>query len=43
MRRGPKLETVRFTVEEDNRLVEWTREHKTSQTLALRAQTVLVW
>jgi hypothetical protein len=40
MRRGPKRETVRLTVEENNRLVEWTRGHKTSQAFALRAQTV---
>jgi transposase len=30
-----------LTVEENNRLVEWTRRHKTSQALALRARIVL--
>ncbi len=41
MRRGPKLELIVLTVEENNRLVEWTRRHKTSQALALRARIVL--
>jgi transposase len=41
MRRGPKLEPISLTVEENNRLVEWTRRHKTSQALALRARIVL--
>src|ERR1044072_3148631 len=30
-----------LTVEENNRLVEWTRRHKTSQALALRSRIVL--
>jgi len=41
MRRGPKLEPIVLTVEENDRLVEWTRRHKTSQALALRARIVL--
>jgi transposase len=41
MRRGPKLEPIVLTVEENNRLLEWTRRHKTSQALALRARIVL--
>lgn len=30
-----------LTVEENNRLVEWTRRHKTSQALALRSRIIL--
>ena len=41
MRRGPKVEPIVLTMEENNRLVEWTRRHKTSQALALRARIVL--
>jgi transposase len=41
MRRGPKVEPIVLTTEENNRLVEWTRRHKTSQALALRARIVL--
>jgi len=41
MRRGPRLEPIALTTEENNRLVEWTRRHKTSQALALRARIVL--
>lgn len=41
MRRGPKLEPIDLTAEENNRLVEWTRRHKTSQALALRARIVM--
>src|SRR6516225_8538416 len=41
MRRGPKLEPIVLAVEESNRLMEWTRRHKTSQALALRARIVL--
>jgi transposase len=43
MRRGPKnrYEPITLTVEENNRLLEWTRRHKTSQALALRARIVL--
>ena len=41
MRRGPKLEPIILTTDENNRLVEWTRRHKTSQALAMRARIVL--
>jgi transposase len=43
MRRGPKnrYEPIALTSEENNRLVEWTRRHKTSQGLAQRARIVL--
>lgn len=41
MRRGPKLEPIVLTMEENHRLLEWTRRHKTSQALALRARIVL--
>ena len=41
MRRGPRLEPIVLTTEENNRLVEWTRRHRTSQALALRARIVL--
>jgi hypothetical protein len=41
MRRGPRLELISLTVEENNRLMEWTRRHKTSQALAMRARIVL--
>jgi transposase len=43
MRRGPKnsYEPLALTMEENNRLAEWTRRHKTSQALALRARIVL--
>jgi transposase len=41
MRRGPKLKPIVLTVEENERLLEWTRRHSTSQALALRARIVL--
>lgn len=41
MRRGPRSEPITLTAEENNRLVEWTRRHRTSQALALRARIVL--
>jgi transposase len=41
MRRGRKLEPIVLTTEESNRLAEWTRRHKTSQALAMRARIVL--
>lgn len=41
MRRGPRLEPITLTAEEHSRLVEWTRRHKTSQALAMRARVVL--
>jgi transposase len=41
MRRGPKLKPIVLTAEENERLLEWTRRHSTSQALALRARIVL--
>lgn len=41
MRRGPRLTALELTVQENNQLVEWTRRHKTSQALALRARIIL--
>ena len=41
MRRGPRLAPVELTVQENNQLMEWTRRHKTSQSLALRARIIL--
>ena len=41
MRRGPQVKPITLTTEESNRLLEWTRRHKTSQALALRARIVL--
>jgi transposase-like protein len=41
MRRGPKGKSITLTTEESERLLEWTRRHKTSQALALRARIVL--
>ena len=41
MRRGRPLPKLELTVEENNRLVEWTRRRKTAQALALRARIVL--
>lgn len=41
MGRGRPLSELVLTIEENNRLVEWTRRHKTSQALALRARIVL--
>jgi hypothetical protein len=43
MRPGPKnkYESISLISEENDRLVEWTRRHKTSQTLALRARIIL--
>ena len=41
MRRGPQDKPITLTAEESNRLLEWTRRHKTSQALALRARIVL--
>ena len=40
MRRGPKLEPIVLTREENNRLPGWARRHKTSQALAMRARNV---
>jgi transposase len=41
MRRGLQLEPISLTAEELAQLTEWTRRHKTSQALALRARIVL--
>ncbi len=41
MSRGPQLGELKLTMQEHNRLVEWTRRHKTSQALALRSRIVL--
>ena len=41
MRRGRQLAALELSVEENNRLVEWTRRHKTGQALALRSRIVL--
>jgi hypothetical protein len=41
MRRGRPLLELKLTAQENNRLFEWTRRHKTSQALALRARIVL--
>jgi transposase len=41
MRRGRKVEPITLTSEESTRLLEWTRRHKTSQALAMRARIVL--
>jgi hypothetical protein len=38
---GRPLPELRLTVEENNRLVEWTRRRTTAQALALRARIVL--
>ena len=36
-----RVKPITLTTEESNRLLEWTRRHKTSQALALRARIVL--
>ena len=41
MNKGPQLRELKLTVQENNQLVEWTRRHKTSQALALRARIIL--
>lgn len=41
MRRGPRLAEFTLSVQENNQLIEWTRRHKTSQALALRARIIL--
>jgi len=41
MRRGVRSKSITLTSEESNQLLEWTRRHKTSQALALRARIVL--
>jgi len=41
MPRGPALQALRLTDTERERLLEWTRRHKSTQALALRARIVL--
>jgi len=41
MNKGPQLQELKLTVQETNQLIEWTRRHKTSQALALRARIIL--
>ena len=41
MSRGPQLRELKLTAQENNQLVEWTRRHKTSQALAMRARIIL--
>ena len=41
MRRGTQVESIVLTNEERDRLLEWTRRHKTSQALAMRSRIVL--
>ena len=41
MPRGAQLQALQLTVQENNQLIEWTRRHKTSQALALRARIIL--
>ena len=41
MKRGRPLPELVLSVSENNQLVEWTRRHKTSQALALRARIIL--
>jgi transposase len=41
MSKGPQLRELKLTAQESNQLIEWTRRHKTSQALALRARIVL--
>ena len=41
MSKGPQLRELKLTAQETNQLLEWTRRHKTSQALALRARIIL--
>ena len=41
MKRGRPVPELMLSTSENNQLVEWTRRHKTSQALALRARIVL--
>jgi hypothetical protein len=41
MSKGPQLRELKLTAQENNQLIEWTRRHKTSQALALRARIIL--
>jgi transposase len=39
--KGPQLRELKLTTQETDQLLEWTRRHKTSQALALRARIIL--
>lgn len=41
MRRGPRLEELTLTVQENNQLCDWARRGKTAQALAVRSKIVL--
>jgi len=41
MARGRQLSELKLTMQENHQLLEWTRRHKTSQALALRARIIL--
>jgi transposase len=41
MSRGRRIPELKLSVEENNRLVEWTRRGKTAQALAMRARIIL--
>jgi transposase len=41
MHKGPELRELKLSTQETEQLLEWTRRHKTSQALALRARIVL--
>ena len=41
LRHGPKLEPIVLTSEENNRLLEWTRRHRTSPALPMSARVVV--
>lgn len=41
MNKGRRLAELNLTVQENTQLLEWTRRHKTSQALALRARIIL--
>lgn len=41
MHKGPQLRELKLSTQENAQLLEWTRRHKTSQALALRARIVL--
>ena len=41
MSKGPQLRELMLSAQENNQLIEWTRRHKTSQALALRARIIL--
>jgi hypothetical protein len=41
MSRGPKLEEISLSAQENNQPIEWTRRSNTAQALATRARIVL--